>query len=78
MKLNKNLCLTDRIVRLTLGIVCVYVGFIDTSLISNQIASVLIGLFGAINLYAFTVSSCPVYALAGLSTIKSEAASSEQ
>lgn len=77
MKITPNLCLADRIVRLSVGIICVYVGFIDSSVISSQIASVLIGLFGAINLYAFFVSSCPVYALVGLSTIKKESAHSE-
>jgi len=70
MNLKKNLSLIDRIARLSIGVACVYIGFIDSTLIANNIASFLIGVFGAVNLFAFATSFCPVYAITGLSTIK--------
>jgi len=77
MNIKKNLCMIDRIARLSIGIACVYIGFIDTTLIANNIASFLIGIFGAVNLFAFVTSFCPVYAITGLSTIKKPVPTSE-
>lgn len=58
----------DRIVRLIVGITCVYVGFVDMSLISSRPAAIAVGVFGVVNIWAFITTRCPVYAAAGFST----------
>ncbi|MGD8567937.1 MAG: DUF2892 domain-containing protein [Gammaproteobacteria bacterium] len=58
----------DRIVRLVAGLTCIYIGFVDSSLISSQPVSIVVGIFGTINLWAFITSRCPVYSAAGFST----------
>lgn len=68
MKKGPNMHTIDRIVRLIIGIVCVYVGFVDMSLISSKPVSILVGIFGAVNLWAFLTTRCPVYSVAGFST----------
>lgn len=58
----------DRTVRLIVGLVCVYTGFIDVNLISSRPVAILVGVFGVVNLWAFISSRCPVYTAAGFST----------
>ena len=69
MKKNPNMHPIDRIVRLVIGIVCVYIGFIDLSLISSKPLAILVGIFGVVNLWAFATIRCPVYTITGFSTI---------
>jgi len=69
MEKPRNMHTLDRYLRLAIGIVCVYFGFIDTALIANPITATLVGVFGAINLWAFYTARCPVYAMAGMSTL---------
>ena len=73
MKLERNLSVIDRVVRLSVGIICVYIGFIDMALLDNKLLSVMIGLFGLINVFAFFTYHCPVYAAAGINTYKQKA-----
>lgn len=68
MHFKRNLHTIDRVVRLVIGIGCIYLGFIDTGIIGNAIAATLVGIFGAINLFAAVFSYCPVYGLTGIST----------
>lgn len=72
MFLKRNLHSVDKIIRLLIGVICIYLGFIDHTAISNDIVSNLLGLFGLINLLAGISSYCPVYGLAGISTYHKE------
>lgn len=65
---KRNLANWDRAARVVVGLVCVYLGFIDTSIIGSSLVAILVGVFGIVNIGAATVSYCPVYGLAGLST----------
>lgn len=68
MSFKPNLSTTDRIIRTLVGIGCIYVGFIDQNIITNNIISILVGIFGIVNIVAAVISHCPVYGLAGFST----------
>ena len=68
MSIKPNLHNIDRLIRTVVGIGCIYIGFIDQSMITNNIVSILIGLFGIINLIAAAISYCPIYGFAGFST----------
>jgi len=72
MSFKRNLHTIDRVIRLLLGLFCVYIGFIDLSIIGNALASTLVGIFGLINLFAAAASYCPVYGLTGISTYHGE------
>lgn len=72
MEKSRNMHIIDRYVRLTIGITCIYIGFIDTSLITNRIVAGLIGVFGVTNLWAFYTARCPVYAMTGFTTLRSD------
>lgn len=68
MKKGPNMHPIDRVVRLIVGVSCVYIGFIDLSLISSRPVAILVGIFGLVNLWAFITTRCPVYSAAGFST----------
>lgn len=72
MEKSRNMHTIDRYVRLTIGITCIYIGFIDTSLIANRVVAALIGVFGMTNLWAFYSARCPVYAMTGFTTLRSD------
>jgi hypothetical protein len=68
MKKGPNMHAIDRVVRLIVGLICVYIGFVDLSLISSRPVAIIVGIFGVINLWAFITTRCPVYSAAGFST----------
>ncbi len=78
MKKSRNMHTLDRYVRLTIGVTCIYIGFIDTSLIANRIVAALVGVFGVTNLWAFYTARCPVYAMTGFSTLCSAKPASKE
>lgn len=72
MRLSVNLNSIDRVFRFSVGVICIYIGFIDSNLIPNQMVAVLIGIFGVTNIFAAFTSHCPVYAACGISTAKTQ------
>lgn len=68
MTIKKNVGFTDRILRLGAGLTMVYFGFIDHSAIPDQIAAILLGVFGSIFLLTAIFSTCPFYNLVGINT----------
>ncbi len=69
-RITPNLCLVDRCIRFALGTACLYYGFFENTVITNHIVAPIIGLFGAVNLFASIAASCPVYTLCGVSSLK--------
>jgi hypothetical protein len=72
MAFKRNLHSIDIVVRTLLGIALVYIGFIDTTLITNNVLRLLIGAFGAINIVAAVMRHCPVYGMAGISSYRNK------
>jgi len=70
MVIKRNLHNIDITVRVLIGVALIYISFIDTSHISNDMARWLLGIFGIVNLLAAALRSCPIYALAGISTYR--------
>ena len=68
MAIKKNVGLVDRILRFGAGLMMIYFGFIDTTVIPDQIAAVLLGVLGIIFLLTAIFSVCPFYNLIGLNT----------
>jgi hypothetical protein len=68
MSIKRNLHAIDIIVRTLIGATLVYICFVDTNYIANDVVRWLLGIFGIINLLAAALRSCPIYALAGIST----------
>lgn len=65
---SQNMHKLDSALRIVLGCALVWVGFFDSTFISNSWVSGAVGVFGVLNIIAAVVGFCPVYHLAGLST----------
>lgn len=72
MRWQLNVGRFDQILRIGIGLVLIWVGFIDDSLIGDRIIAALIGIFGVLNLLAAVVRVCPVYTVAGINTDKQD------
>ena len=70
MKIRHNMSWLDRIIRVFLSLVFIYIGFFDKSLINEPLLSALVGVLGIFNLLVFMVGFCPMYTLAGISTAR--------
>lgn len=58
----------DQILRIGIGALLIWVGFVDTDVIGDRLIATLVGLFGALNLIAALLRVCPVYTLTGINT----------
>lgn len=56
MNIKPNLHNLDRLVRIIIGIACIYIGFVDSSFIVNPMVSILVGIFGIVNIFAAAIS----------------------
>jgi hypothetical protein len=65
-----NLGWLDRVLRSGIGLLMVYLGFINGALITDAIAGVALGVFGAIILSSAIVCNCPLYKLVGFNTCR--------
>ena len=70
MILNRNMHRIDQVARITLGIALIYIGFIDRGLVTDPLLGILLGVFGIMNLGSGILGVCPVYLVAGLSTLR--------
>ena len=70
MAIKRNLHNIDIVVRTLIGVALVYICFVDADYIANDIVRWLLGIFGVVNLIAAALRSCPIYALAGISTFR--------
>lgn len=68
MEKYRNLGSIDRLIRLIMSSVLIYIGFFATELIGDTIINMALGGFGLFNLCSVGVGICPVYILAGLNT----------
>ena len=67
--LAKNMNRLDQAIRTVIGLALIYFGFVDPSFIGDRLYAVILGLFGVLNLMSAVVAFCPVYALAGISSL---------
>lgn len=65
MRLEKNVGSADRVLRLGVGMLMIYLGLSDNVLIQDQLACVVLAAFGVVVLLSAIVGACPLYGLAG-------------
>ena len=66
----------DRVIRVIVGIVLLYVGFVDKQWVTGT-ASIIIGIVGLIPLITGIVGFCPLYRVLGIRTCKVSEGESE-
>lgn len=68
MAFKRNLHTLDQIVRLAIGAGCLYAAIAIPEVIGGNAIAVIVGIFGATNIFAGIMRHCPVYHATGLST----------
>jgi len=66
--INKNLSRIDQWARIAVGLLLMYMGFVDTTLIGDVYLASALGVLGLVNLIAGLAACCPLYWLAGINT----------
>lgn len=66
--MKKNVGVADMVVRILLGVVLLYIGFMDNPLMSDGLPKTIVGVFGFVPLLTGLVRFCPLYSLIGVST----------
>ena len=62
----------DRAIRVITGLVMIYIGFIDTSIIDHQIVNMFVGTIGIISVVFAYFAFCPLYILGNVNTAKNK------
>ncbi len=70
--MKKNVGRLDQLIRISISLVFIYIGFIDKEIIYDSLSSNIIGTIGVIFLIVAATRSCPVYAVAGINTYKTK------
>lgn len=68
MQLKCNMGKIDKAVRLVIGCVLIYLGFIDRTIIPDSMIAIIVGIIGVINIVVASVGVCPAYSMANIST----------
>lgn len=76
--LTRNMHWIDRGLRVVVGAFCTWAGFWDPTLVPNAILSYAVGGFGVLNLLSALLAHCPVYLIAGISSLPGPASDSGQ
>ena len=66
--LNKNVGTADRIVRMSSGLLMVYFGLIEKTIITDELGAILLVGFGGMFILSAILSACPLYNVIGINT----------
>jgi hypothetical protein len=69
MRLKCNIGRLDQVLRIMTGLVLIYVGFLNSSIINDTLINNVLGIFGVINIAVGFIRICPVYYVANISTL---------
>ncbi len=70
MVLKRNMHPFDQVLRVVLGVALIYIGFFNKELVSDALLGYLLASFGLVNVVSGLLATCPVYAVAGISTLR--------
>lgn len=70
--MKRNLGNLDRVIRMVLGIVLLYLAFFHADWFSSDIAYFAVVIFGLINVITSAIAFCPLYAMANIGQDKAE------
>jgi len=66
--MKTNVGRLDQILRISISLIFIYIGFIDEEIIHDTFSSNIIGTIGIIFIIVALVRFCPLYTLAGINT----------
>lgn len=70
MGTKRNIGWVDMLFRIILSLIMIYFGFIDNSVIDDEVARMMLGIIGSISMLIALIGICPFYLLIGYNTCK--------
>lgn len=67
---QRNMGLVDRTIRIIMGLIMIYLAFINPSVIGSTTINMIVGFIGIVSILFAFIAFCPLYTLANVSTIK--------
>ena len=67
---KRNMGVVDRCIRIVMGLVMIYVGFVDQSILGSATINTIISVIGIASILFAFIAFCPLYTLGDVSTIK--------
>lgn len=67
--MKKNIGGIDRILRIGVGLILLYLGLINTQIITDEFARIALVVFGGLSIFIASIAICPLYKLIDFSTI---------
>lgn len=68
MTLRKNMGTIDRLFRIVVGGLLIYIGFVDQGLIASETLRYTLGILGLLNAASAAAGFCPLYIFANIDT----------
>jgi len=68
MALRKNMGTIDRLFRIVVGGLLIYIGFVDEGLIASETLQYTLGILGLLNVASSASGICPLYIFANINT----------
>lgn len=72
--MKKNIGGIDRILRIGVGLLLIYLGLINNQIITDELARVVLIVFGSLSVFVASIAFCPLYKLIDFSTISDKKA----
>jgi hypothetical protein len=72
MKIPRNIGKMDALFRTIISILMIYFGFFSTLLIEDQLAGIILGVFGIFSLLVVMVGHCPFYTVIDFNSVNSD------
>ena len=66
--MKKNVGTLDMLIRIAAGVVLLYIGFSDNSVVAPGLSKTLMGYFGFVPILTGSLRYCPLYTPAGINT----------
>ena len=72
MTIKKNVGTADRVLRLGISLMMMYLGFVDKNIIADNLSALVLGVFGVIIFITAVIAVCPLYNFINFSTVGDE------
>jgi len=68
LSFRKNIGRLDQIIRAGISLLLIYIGFIETSILNDELSSMVLGIIGCMSLFVALIRICPLYSACGIDT----------
>jgi len=68
LSFRRNIGRLDQITRTGISLLLIYIRFIETSILNDELSSMILGVIGCMSLFVALIRICPLYSACGIDT----------